>query len=96
MSAAAGQQTEWIPQLCISEAHERAIYSVSVMPNDQVIATGSGDETIKLWMQQEETWACQEIISVGTEVNCVRWDKQGSRLAAATDEGSVIIWQINV
>src|SRR5437588_11190127 len=71
---------------CLTEAievHTDWLRSLEFSPDCRVLATGSWDETTKLWCTN--TWKMQgSPINCGAPVNCVRYSPSGERVAIAT------------
>lgn len=75
------------------KAHYWAICSLDISPDGAVLATGSSDNTTKLWNTQ--TWQLLgKPIECSDEVNCVRYSPSGEHLAIATF-GDIQIWTSN-
>jgi WD40 repeat protein len=74
--------------------HGAAVNKVSFSPDGRVIATGSDDQKIKLWSTNDGTL----ITTLGGhtgEVNSVNFNpKDGTRLASASTDATVLIWNL--
>ena len=71
--------------------HLKEILSVSFSPDGKVLATGSGDASVRFWDLATETpqFTCQ----VHTNwVLCISWSPNGKYLASASMDKSIIIW----
>ncbi|KAG2040061.1 WD40-repeat-containing domain protein [Suillus americanus] len=76
------------PYECI-DAHSKCICSLDFSPDCTMMASGSFDQTIKLW--STETWQVKgDPIRCGDLVCCVRYSPSGEFLAIATDLDIVI------
>ncbi|MGF1522954.1 MAG: BTAD domain-containing putative transcriptional regulator [Leptolyngbyaceae cyanobacterium] len=69
---------------------------LSVTPNTPsrdayVLATGSADQTIKIWDITEGT--CLQTIAAGEAVFAIAWSPDGTKLAGGTKDGRIQIWQ---
>jgi WD40 repeat protein len=72
------------------QGHSKRISSLDFSPDGAVLASGSSDQTTKLWCTK--TWHMQgNPIECGRAVNCVRFSPSGELLAIATD-GRIEVW----
>jgi WD40 repeat protein len=79
------------PLTQVIKAHTNWILSLDFSPDDTVLATGSYDQTARLW--NTKTWQEQEnLIQCGAFVRCIRYSPSGEHLAIATDH-EIQIWQ---
>lgn len=61
-----------LKQLGVFKGHKRGVWSVKFSKDDQVIATASGDKTVKLW--SVDSFACLKVCSTSTtQSNRERW-----------------------
>ena len=71
--------------------HTDSINSIDVHPNNKLIATGSADQTIKLWNpldgQEKKT-----LVGHQGPVNCVCFSPDGKTLASASDDTTIKLW----
>ncbi|MGD1804953.1 eIF2A-related protein [Dapis sp. BLCC M126] len=70
--------------------HTHHVMSVSFSPNNQIIASGSKDKTVKLWNRQGKLLKTLD----GHEewVSSVSFSPDGKMLASASDDGKVKLW----
>ncbi|KAG2757384.1 WD40 repeat-like protein [Suillus brevipes Sb2] len=74
------------------QAHNKAIYSLDFSPDGTVLATGSLDETTKLWRTEMRVQLqLERVIYCGDIVLCVRYSSPGEHLAIATKR-DIQIW----
>lgn len=86
----------------ISGYHERTIFSVDWSPDDDLIATGCADNSIRVLSVRRaggegivecSLECCREHAHV-SDVNCVRWHPTDAQLlASAGDDGCVRLWR---
>jgi translation initiation factor 3 subunit I len=77
--------------------HQGAIWTVDVSPNTELIATGSADNTIKLW--NIRTGECVKTWEFPTAVKRVEFSEDGQQLLAVTEKrmgylGTIVVYDI--
>jgi WD40 repeat protein len=90
----AGRSSEWVSGQCLAvlEGHEGRVFSIAFSPDNQQLATGSEDQTIRLW--DTTTGTCLSILSGHTKpVEAVAFSPNGKLLASGSDDGTVRLWQ---
>ncbi|OGM43912.1 eukaryotic translation initiation factor 3 subunit I [Aspergillus bombycis] len=78
--------------------HQGAIWTVDVSPNTIILATGSADNTVRLW--NVKTGECIKVWDFPTAVKRVEFTPDGSRLLAVTEKrmgflGTIAVLDIN-
>ncbi|KAE8382839.1 eukaryotic translation initiation factor 3 subunit I [Aspergillus bertholletiae] len=78
--------------------HQGAIWTVDVSPNTILLATGSADNTVRLW--NVKTGECVKVWDFPTAVKRVEFTPDGSRLLAVTEKrmgflGTIAVLDIN-
>ncbi|EFC46086.1 WD40 domain-containing protein [Naegleria gruberi] len=73
------------------EGHSEAILSVNFSPNGEQLATGSGDNTVRIWDLNTET---PQHTLKGHEswVLCVAWSPDAKKLASGSKDCNIKIW----
>eukprot|EP01102_Stenamoeba_stenopodia_P009772 TRINITY_DN2897_c0_g1_i2.p1 TRINITY_DN2897_c0_g1~~TRINITY_DN2897_c0_g1_i2.p1 ORF type:complete len:740 (-),score=152.32 TRINITY_DN2897_c0_g1_i2:777-2996(-) len=80
------------------------IYSIDIHPNGSRIATGGGDNKVKLWNiepvkseeKEKDKTVPKLLASMGNHlnaVNSVRWSHNGQHLASGSDDKTAFIWE---
>ncbi|TAD94417.1 MAG: hypothetical protein EAZ98_19490, partial [Oscillatoriales cyanobacterium] len=72
--------------------HSDYVNSVVISPDGQIIASGSGDNTIKLWNLKTG----QEIRTLtghSAKVNSVSFSPDGNTLVSGSNDGRIKIWR---
>ena len=73
--------------------HKRGVTDVAFSNTDRVVATGSGDRTIKVW--EIRTGKCARTLMGHTGgVTKVGWMKGGTRIISSDSEGVVKVWNV--
>lgn len=78
--------------------HQGAVWTVDVSPNTTLLATGSADNTVRLW--NIKTGECVKVWDFPTAVKRVAFSPDGSRLLAVTEKrmgflGTIAVLDIN-
>src|SRR6059058_438720 len=84
--AASAQPTEF-------KGHTNFVYSVAFSPNGEVLATGSFDNTIKLW----DFKTGKEKFTLKGHTNaiyCVAFSPNGELLASASQDKTIRLWNV--
>ncbi len=74
--------------------HQKWVCSVAFSKDDKIVASGSEDETIKLW----EVDSGREILTMRGHsgyVNSVAFSPDGKILASGSDDKTIRLWEIN-
>ncbi|MBL0340625.1 MAG: WD40 repeat domain-containing protein [Bacteroidetes bacterium] len=79
-------------------AHNYAIYSIAYSPDKKYFATGSRDKTIKIW----DANSFDVLVRIDktnndghvNSVNKILWHKNSGHLISASDDRSVMVWNI--
>ena len=80
-------------ELVVRTGHSKQVTSVAYSPDGKILASGSGDKTIKLW----DVASGQEILTLSGHkytVNSVAFSPDGKRLASASDDHTVRLWDL--
>jgi WD40 repeat protein len=71
--------------------HHGAVKSISVSPDNQLIASGSEDNTIKIWSLPDGK-ELRTLDGHSSSVNSVRYSSDGKYLLSGSSDGTVKIW----
>ncbi|KAH9194474.1 hypothetical protein AeNC1_003551 [Aphanomyces euteiches] len=90
---------EWTLGETLSGYHPRSIFSIHWNPSNDVLATGCGDDSIRLFQMSPTTakfeLAHQQVQAHAGDVNCVRWSPAESDLLVSTgDDCLVRLWRV--
>src|SRR5581483_3563807 len=73
------------------KGHKDWVNSVAVSPNGKWVASGSDDETVKIW--DLETGSCRATLEGHTqEVNCVAITPDGKRILSSSTDRTIRVW----
>lgn len=84
---------EYPLETVIQRGHRAAVRAVAYSPDGQFLATGSRDNTIKLW-QLSTGREIRTFIGHLNPVNTVAFDPTGQWLASGSSDNSIIIWEV--
>jgi len=90
--------SEWKILQTLENCHEREIYTVDWSYNN-IIATGSGDDSIKLWKMNEETQKFELLQTIlkahNNDINCVSWNPTDPNLLISCgDDNTIKLWTL--
>ena len=77
----------------IQRGHRAAVRSVVFSPDGQYVATGSRDNSIKLW-ELKTGREIRTFLGHQSPVNTVVFDPSGQRLASGSSDNNIIIWEV--
>jgi WD40 repeat protein len=80
--------------------HDDRVWMVAWHPSGQVLASCSGDKTVRIWANTRPTsdastgWRCVATLQGEHRrtVRCVSWSPDGSRLACSSFDATVTVW----
>jgi WD40 repeat protein len=74
------------------ESHSAVVYSVDFSPDGKIIATASGDHTVKLWSQNGQLI---KTLEGGANVYSVSFSPNGQLLASASADNTIKVWSLD-
>eukprot|EP00249_Psilotum_nudum_P012581 c23865_g1_i1 orf=150-1292(+) len=98
-----GKSVPWKHLCTISGYHDRTIFSVDWSKSTGIIASGAGDDCIRLFFETRDDLAQAPGFKMvlkkdkghSTDVNCVKWHpREPCLLASAGDDCMVKIWEV--
>ena len=74
--------------------HTNNVYSLAFKPNSYLLASGSADDTIRIWDVGDNTNLrhVRTLRGHTDRVNSVAWSPDGRTLASGSDDGTVRLW----
>lgn len=78
------------PAVYILKGHSKPVTSLSWLPNGNQLASGSLDQTVRLWSPSDGTTI--KTLQAGSAVNALAWSPDGSKLAAGEENRNVTLW----
>ncbi|WP_346294132.1 NB-ARC domain-containing protein [Sphaerothrix gracilis] len=84
------------PEACLKtlRGHSSRIWTIAFSPNGQLLASGSDDQTIRLWNAQDGT--CLTVLQGHTGgITSVRFSPNGLMLASASEDSSIRLWDVD-
>jgi WD40 repeat protein len=80
------------PELALQLGHSLSVFSLAYSPDGNLLASGGGDGTVKIWNAREHE-LIRTIPAHSGGVRAVAW-RNGSTLASSSDDGTVKFWNI--
>lgn len=78
------------PALHILKGHSAAVTSLSWLPGGNQLASGSLDQTVRLWSTSDGS--ASGTIQAGSAVSALAWSPDGNKLATGAENHSVALW----
>ncbi|EDQ84290.1 uncharacterized protein MONBRDRAFT_30417 [Monosiga brevicollis MX1] len=77
------------------DGHEDRVWDVKWSPTGAVLASSSGDQTVRLWTREARDWVCLSTLE-GPQKGTIRslsWGREGNYLAAASFDSTTCVWE---
>ena len=77
------------------QGHTGWVYSVSYSPDGSRIASGSGDDTVRIWSAATGAHL-RTLDGHMSDVRSVSYSPDGSRIVSGSDDGTIRVWDAAV
>lgn len=84
---------EYPLETVIQRGHRAAVRTVAYSPNGKLLATGSRDNSIKLW-EVSTSREIRTFLGHLNPVNIVAFDPSGQWIASGSSDNNIIIWEV--
>jgi WD40 repeat protein len=93
---AEASDSSYLPVTCLKtlRGHLSRVWTIAFSPDGQMLASGSDDQTIRLWNAHDGT--CLTVLHGHTGgVTSVRFSPNGQLLASASEDSSIRLWSVD-
>ncbi|NXM87328.1 CIAO1 protein, partial [Oenanthe oenanthe] len=81
---------------CVSvlSAHTQDVKHVVWHPSQELLASASYDDTVRLYREDDDDWVCCATLEGHTStVWAVAWERSGQRLVSCSDDRTLRVWE---
>ncbi|CAE6540046.1 unnamed protein product, partial [Rhizoctonia solani] len=81
--------------MIVHEGHTDAVTSVAYSPDGKSVASGSWDNTIRIWDAQSPSINGEPLTGHSNWISSVSYSPLGNIIASGSDDNTIRIWDIN-
>lgn len=90
-----GYQDHWHANIGVLEGHTSKVMSLACDPNEQLIASGSGDSTLRLWGTHGGQSSSRILYGHTRVVQTVAFSHDGKRVASGSFDKQICVWDVS-
>ncbi|KEP45652.1 putative vegetative incompatibility protein HET-E-1 [Rhizoctonia solani 123E] len=84
-----------IPREFEGQAEAAMIHSITVSPQDTLVAVGANDITIRVWNVHTGKLVWHLVTGHNSPIRCLRFSPDGAQLCSGADDATVAVWDID-
>ncbi|EUC67742.1 WD40-repeat protein (notchless protein), related protein, putative, partial [Rhizoctonia solani AG-3 Rhs1AP] len=84
-----------IPLEFEEQAEAAMIHSITVSPQDTLVAVGTIDLTIPVWSVLTGKLGCQLVTGLNSPIRCLGFSPNGAQLCSGSDDATTAVWDID-
>ena len=96
LSLQTGQATQWPAIQGVFTGHKSAVNSVAFSPDGKRIASGSSDNTIRVWDAETGAVVSGPFEGHSSSINSVAFSPDGKRVASDSDHRTIRMWAADI
>ncbi|KEP46581.1 putative vegetative incompatibility protein HET-E-1 [Rhizoctonia solani 123E] len=77
------------------QAKDAVIHSITVSPQDRLVAVGPSDLTIQVWSVLTGKLTCQLVTAHKSPIRSLGFSNDGAQLCSGSDDATVTVWDID-